>query len=161
MIDEEVTAVIIAIILVAGIFGASQLLTQGRVVEPFSELGLLGPEMKIGDYPKTVLVNESFKLHLYIGNHEGRVMYYIIRAKLGDETTQVNDTTPAEAQLIAEYETILPHGHNKTIPITLSIGRPMRNGRLIFEMWTLEGREIRYHGRWLQLWMNVTAPKTP
>lgn len=161
MIDEEVRAVVLAVALVAGVFAASQTLQSGRVVEPFSEIGLLGPGMKIGDYPKNVLVNETFRLYLYIGNHEGRVMYYTVLVKLGDEATLINETAYAEAQVIDEYEAILPHGHNKTIPIDLRISQPARNLRLIFELWSLEGGELRYHGRWLQLWMNVTAPKAP
>jgi uncharacterized membrane protein len=161
LIDEEVTAVVVALVLVAGVMGASQLLASERVAEPFSEFGLLGPEMKIGGYPKTVLVNETLRLYLYLGNHEGRVMYYRVLAKLGDESTKVDEAKPAEAEILAEYEAILPHGQNTTIPISLSIKRPMNNARLIFEMWILDGEEFRYHGRWLQLWINVTAPRLP
>ena len=47
----EVWAVILAIMIVASVFAVAQAITAGRVVEPFSELGLLGPKMKIGDYP--------------------------------------------------------------------------------------------------------------
>lgn len=161
MIDEEVTAVVLAIIVVAGTFAASQALLAGRVVEPFSELGLLGPKMKIGDYPKAVLANDTFKLYLYVGNHEGRVMYYVVLAKLGDRATFINETVPADAPVIATYEVILPHGHNVTVPVELSIPEPKVNARLIFEMWVLDGGELKYHGRWVQLWVNVTAPAVP
>ncbi len=161
MIDEEVRAVILALALVAGVFAASQTLQSGRVVEPFSEIGLLGPGMKIGDYPRNVLVNETFRLYLYLGNHEGRVMYYTVLVKLGDGSTLINETTHAEAPVIDEYEAILPHGQNITIPVDLRLPKPAANARLIFELWRLEEGELRYHGRWLQLWMNVTAPKAP
>jgi uncharacterized membrane protein len=88
-------------------------------------------------------------------------MYYRVLAKLGDEAAKVDEAKPAEAEILAEYEAILPHGQNMTIPISLSIKRPMNNARLIFEMWILDGEEFRYHGRWLQLWINVTAPRLP
>lgn len=160
MIDEEVQAVILAILVVAGAFAASQLYLRGRVIEPFSELGLLGPKMKIGDYPKVVLVNETFRLYLYVGNHEGRTMYYVIYGKLGDNTTFVNETVPADAPVIATYEVLLTHGQNVTIPVELSLPEPKTNARLIFEMWFYNETtlEPQYHGRWVQLWLNVTAP---
>ncbi|RLE84581.1 MAG: hypothetical protein DRJ41_02880 [Thermoprotei archaeon] len=157
MIDEEVAAVIIAITVVAAVFSYSQLLMEGRVTEPFSAIGLLGPEMKIGGYPRTVRVNETIDLYLFIDNHEGRITYYMIKAKLGNKSTTVNSTIPAKAQVIATYETILAHGQNKTIPVTLRVGRPMTNARLIFELWSLyENNTLKYTGRWVHLWLNVT-----
>jgi len=161
LIDEEVTAVVLALIVVAGVFTFSQAFLAGRVVEPFSELGVLGAEMKIGDYPREVLVNESFKLHLYIGNHEGRIMYYTIYIKLGDKSTLVNETIPANTSTIAFYEAILPHNETVIIPVNIRINTPGRNLRLIFEMWIHDGGLLKYHGRWCQLWLNVTAPQKP
>ena len=160
MIDEEVSAAVLVILLVAGVIVFSQFFTS-RVVEPFSELGVLGPGMKIGDYPKTVLVNETFKLYLYIGNHEGHAVYYRVYIKTGSKGTFVNETVPADAPVVAFYEAILASGQNKTIPIELSLRKPMVNCRLIFEMWILnpETREFNYHGRWCQLWLNVTSPE--
>ena len=55
VLDEEVLAVIVAIVIVASVFAVAQLINSGRVAEPFSELGILGPEMKIGDYPKEAI----------------------------------------------------------------------------------------------------------
>lgn len=52
VLNEEVLAVLAAIVLVAAVLAGVQVLNAGRVVEPFSELGLLGPEGKIGSYPK-------------------------------------------------------------------------------------------------------------
>ena len=117
--------------------------------------------MKIGDYPRTVLVDEPFKLYLYIGNHEGRVVYYRIYIKTGSRDTFINETVPANAPIMAFYEVILVNGENKTIPIELSLPKPMVNCRLIFEMWILnpETLKFKYHGRWCQLWLNVTSPK--
>lgn len=161
MLDEEVKAVVLAIIVVASVFAVAQAMRAGTVVEPFSALGLLGPKMKIGDYPKVVLVNETIRLYLYVGNYEGKVMYYVIYAKLGDRSTLINESIPADAPILAEYKTILPHGANTTIPIEISIDKPMENARLIFEMWILDpdSKELRYHGRWNQLWLNITTPE--
>lgn len=161
MIDEEVSAVVLAIIVVTSVFASSQLLLSGRVAEPFSELGILGPKMKIGDYPRIVLADEPFKLYLYIGNHEGRVVYYRIYIKTGSRDTFINETVAADASIMAFYDAILVNGENKTIPIELSLQKPMVNCRLIFEMWILnpETLKFKYYGRWGQLWLNVTSPR--
>jgi len=162
VIDDEVKAVIMAIMIVVGALSIAQILTSGRVSEPFSALGLLGPNMKIGDYPKTVLVNQTVRLYLYVDNHEGRTMYYIIYAKLGNKSTEISENRSADAPILYTYEVILPHGMNATIPVSLKFDRPAINARLIFEMWVYdsETRTPRYHGRWTQLWLNITAPVT-
>lgn len=163
MIDDEVKAVALAIVVVAGVFSIAQLVSSGKVVEPFSALGLLGPKMKIGDYPRNVLVNQTIDLYLFVDNHEGRVMYYVIYAKLGNKSTVIDENVSASAPILETYEIILPHGENKTIPVHLRIPKPYTNARLIFEMWIYdpEKDELIYHGRWVQLWLNVTAPQTP
>lgn len=160
MIDDEVKAVIMAIIIVAGVLSIAQMVMSERVSEPFSALGMLGPNMKIGDYPKTVLVNQTVNLYLFIDNHEGRTMYYIIYAKLGDRLTEVSENRSAEAPILYTYEVIVPHGMNTTIPVSLKFSKPMTNARLIFEMWIYDPDTgaPKYHGRWNQLWLNITAP---
>lgn len=158
VIDEEVAAVILAIIIVAMVFAYTQLLLKDRIIEPFSAIGLLGPEMKIGDYPRTVRVNETIDLYLFIDNHEGRIMYYVVKAKLGDKNTLINSSKPADAPILTTYETILAHGQNRTLPVKLKIPREMTNARLIFELWALyENRTLSYTGRWVHLWLNVTS----
>ncbi|MEM2622963.1 MAG: hypothetical protein QXI35_08890, partial [Candidatus Nezhaarchaeales archaeon] len=54
LLDEEVLAVLAAIIVVSATFAVAQALSIGVVREPFSELGLLGPAGLIGDYPRQV-----------------------------------------------------------------------------------------------------------
>ena len=161
MIDDEVKAVVMAIIIVAGALSIAQTLASERIPERFSALGLLGPDKKIGGYPKTVLVNQTINLYLFIDNHEGRTIYYIIYVKLGDKWTEVNENKSAEAPILYTYEVILPHGMNTTIPLSLKINQLMTNARLIFEMWIYDptAGTPRYHGRWNQLWLNVTAPQ--
>ena len=147
-------------ILLSSGFISTKKFFSGRVVEPFSEIGILGPEMKIGDYPRTVLVNETFRLYLYLGNHEGRITYYRVYVKMGSRDIFINKTVPADAPVVAFYEAILVNGENKTIPVELSFPKPMVNCRVIFEMWILNPKtlEFNYHGRWCQLWLNVTSP---
>ena len=159
MLDDEVVAVLLALIIVGGVFALAQVL-RPKVVEPFSAIGLLGPKRKIGDYPRTVVAGEPFKLYLFVDNHEGKVMWYLIYVKLGNRSTLINSTMPARAPILTSYELILPDGYNATLPVTLSVPEPGRNLRLIFELWAVNATsgEPVYWGRWLQLWLNVTAP---
>ena len=159
MIDEEVRAVALAIIVIAGVVAVSQAIVAGRVVEPFSALGTLGPNMKIGDYPKTVLVNETFRVYFYIENQEGKVMSYELRVKIGDNSTFINETVPADLPTAQSYYAILPSGANTTIPADLWMPAPVVNGRIIVEMWVHSSNGTWYDGRWNQLWINATTPE--
>ena len=157
--DPEVFAVVLALIIVIGVFAIAQVYVSSRVVEPFSEIGLLGPKMKIGDYPTEVIVGEKFKLYIYLGNHMGYPMWYVVFLKIGNMTTFVNETIPADVEPVWCYEVLLNHNSNITIPITVSLNRTGTNVRLIFELWTInEHGELTYHNRWVHLWINVTKP---
>jgi len=157
--DPEVFAVVLALIIVIGVFAIAQVYVSSRVVEPFSEIGLLGPKMKIGDYPTEVIVGEKFKLYIYLGNHMGYPMWYVVFLKIGNMTTFVNETVPANVEPVWCYEILLDHNSNITIPIVMSLNRTGTNVRLIFELWTInEHGELAYHNRWVHLWINVTKP---
>lgn len=163
LIDEEFLAVVLAIIVVAAGIAVLQIFPIGRIAEPFSELAVLGPEMKIADYPKEIVAGEPFKLYLYVRNYEGKVMYYNVRVKLGNSSTQINETEPMNVPVMTRYDVVLLDGDNFTWPVALSIDEPGVNYRLVFEMWVYdEGSDgFRYHGRWCQLWLNVTTPIVP
>lgn len=158
MIDEEVRAIALAVIAIAVVAAVSQAIVAGRVVEPFSALGTLGPNMKIGDYPKTVLANETFRLYLYIENQEGKAMQYELRVKIGDNSTFINETVPADLPTVQSYHAILPHGANETIPADISISSPGVDVKVIIEMWVHAANGTYYNGRWNHFWMNVTVP---
>lgn len=160
MLDEEVVAVVLAVLIVTAVFAVSQAMTAGRVVEPFSELGLLGPGKMIGGYPRVVVAGKPFLLHVYIGNHEGRTVWYRILIKLGNESTFVNSTVSAEAPVILWFDRVIPNNGTWIEPVKLTIPKPGKRLRIIVEMWTYDGgRDVFvYHGRWNQLWVNATAP---
>jgi uncharacterized membrane protein len=128
------------------------------VEERFSELGILGPNQTIGDYPRIVLVNQSFLLYGLVGNHEGVVQDYQVMVKLGNETTIVSNTTYANAPLLAVYARILTDGGTWLFPMNLTITNAGTNWRLIFELWSYNpsASSFAYTGVWNQVWMNVT-----
>jgi len=159
MIDDDLKSVTLIILLALAVIAVYPILNEGRVVEPFSELGVLGANGKIGDYPRQLVSGQNFNLTLYVGNHEGRVEYYRVVAKLSDETSNVSDVSPLDAQVKASWETIISSGSNSTIPVRLSVGSAGLNRRLVFELWRYDvaSHDFVYDERWTQLWYNVTA----
>ncbi len=156
IIDEEVWAVVLAITVVIAVFAASQILLAGRVVEPFSELGLLGENMKIGDYPTDLVVGDEAFFYVYVGNHMGRPMYYKVLVKIGDVETAID---PAPVPPIYTFEKILMHNDTWIFPVSIPMNEPAVNLRLIVELWIYNQSigDFQYHKRWTQLWINVTS----
>ena len=156
MIEEEIRMAVIALVIVAGVAAISQTINNEYMSEPFSTIGIMGPNMKLGDYPKTVIVNQSYRLYLFLENQEGHVAYYQIHVKLGDISTFINETVPSNATAFSTYETILPSGKNTILPVDLKIEAPVTNARIIFEMWIVSSNGNYYSGKWNQLWINAT-----
>ncbi len=157
--DEDVKLVALAIIVSMMFITIYPILSANKVVEPFSELAILGPNGKLGDYPKNIIVGNSFKLFIYVGNQEENAQYYEVRAKLDDKSMNTSASKPLNTSVIAYYDFVLPKGGNETIPVSLSIPRTGQNLRLVFELWRFspEAGDFIYDQRWNQLWMNVTG----
>ena len=156
LIDEEVWAVVLAIVVVIAVFSVSQLLLAGRVVEPFSELGLLGKNRKIGDYPTNLVVGDEAFFYVYVGNHMGKPMYYRVLVKLGTAQTPID---PAPIPPIYIFDRILEHNETWIFPVSIPMDEPANNLRLIVELWIYNSSigDFQYHSRWTQLWINVTG----
>src|SRR5512138_1612711 len=97
--DDEIKIASIGLIVVMMGITVYPVLSAHRVVEPFSELGILGPNGKLGDYPSELAVGEPISLFLYVGNQEGSAQYYRVDVKLGGREQNVSDTAPLEAPL--------------------------------------------------------------
>jgi uncharacterized membrane protein len=159
-VDKQLSYVIMLVILSLGLLTAIPPILPERVVEPFTELGILGPNMKLGDYPEVVEVGEPFTLYLYLGNHESRVMYYRTLVKFGSELDLVSETEPMDVPVIASYDHFIPDDSNVTRKISLSANILGDNRRLVFELYKFDEviDDFAYSGEWVQLWMNVTSP---
>jgi uncharacterized membrane protein len=160
-LDEKIQTVIMIALLALGILTAAPVILGDRVVEPFSELGILGPNMKLGDYPREIPSGENIDLYLYLGNHEGTIIYYRVQVKLGDQSTNVSDTMPYQGEILSTYERVLDDENNCTIPISISLIETGINKRIVFELYEFKSeiREFEYEGNWVQLWVNVTEPR--
>jgi uncharacterized membrane protein len=157
--SEEICALILGVTIIIAFFAASQVFFGQRVAEPFSELGILGPAMKLGDYPTEVVAGENITLYAYVGNQMGRPIYYIVMVKLGDNTTSVN---PATIQPNQQFEKIISNNETWTFPVTTKLTKTGLNQRIIFELWNYNEtlNQNQYDQRWGQVWLNVTAPAT-
>lgn len=119
-------------------------------------IGLLGINGKIGNYPSHLVVNQSVTLYLFIYNHEGKAMYYIIYEKLGNYTTVLNSTYPGyNLPVLNVYQVIVGNDENATLPVVIKIPYPVIDGKVFFILYYYNGSEV-YSGEWLQLILNVT-----
>jgi uncharacterized membrane protein len=159
-IDERVQAALIFVLLAYAALTLAPIILGDRVVEPFSELGVLGPNMKLGDYPREVEAGEDMSLYLYLGNHEGAPTYYQVLAKLGDRAVNVSDSEPYSGPVVSSYRHVLDDEANYTRPILISVDQAGLNRRLVFELHKYDPDEdvFVYDGVWVQLWLNVTEP---
>ncbi len=148
------------VVLSLGVLTAVPPILPERVVEPFTQLDILGPNMKWGDYPEAVEVGEPFTLFLYLGNHESRVMYYRTLVKFGSELSFASETEPMDAPIIARYDHVILNDDSVTRQLSLSADTAGSNRRLVFELYKYDEdtNDFVYSGEWIQLWMNVTSP---
>ena len=156
--DKETAGLALALVTVLAVFAAIQPILPANS-EPFSELGVLGPNKTIGGYPTSVVAGHSFLLYGYIGNHEGASGYYQFLVKVGNQTTQISNSTYAQAPVIFTYSHVLENNQSTTFPMTLTLANQGINVRLIFELWSysVATSGYVYTGLWNQLLLNVTS----
>jgi uncharacterized membrane protein len=156
--DKEAASIALVLVTILAVFAAIQPILPANS-EPFSELGVLGPRQVIGGYPTRVVAGSPFHLYGYIGNHEGVSSYYQFLVKVGNQTTQVSNSTYAQAPLIFTYSQVLENNQTATFPLNLTLSNPGTNVRLIFELWSYDvtTSSYAYTGLWNQLFLNVTS----
>ncbi|MGC8975175.1 MAG: DUF1616 domain-containing protein, partial [Thermoprotei archaeon] len=70
VINDEVFAVILALTVVGSVIPALIIL-RPEVTEPFTSIGLLNSECKIGDYPSYVIPRDDIDLCIQVFNYMG------------------------------------------------------------------------------------------
>lgn len=155
--DKETSTIVLVLVTILLVFLAIQPMIPSNA-ERFSELGVLGPNQQISNYPTNIVAGQRFSLYGYVGNHEGVVAYYTVMVKLGNTTTEVGNSTSAAAPLISSYSQILENNQSWTFPIEMSINNTGTNLKLIFELWMYNttSANFEYTGLWNQLYINVT-----
>ncbi len=154
---QQVCAVVLGVTIIVAFIVVTPLFLPKNTGEQFSELGILGPNMKLGDYPSQVVASETVHLYVYVGNQMGQPMYYTVLVKLGNNGTQTN---PANLTAIRQDQQVVSNNQTWTYPVDITLMTPGVNQRLIFELWAYNQttNQVQYHERWGQIWLNVTAP---
>ncbi len=156
--DRETAAIALAVVTILAVLAAVYpVLPQNN--EPFSELGVLGPNQKIGGYPTNATVGQQISLYGYVGNHEGVSSYYQFVVKLGNQSTTVSNSTAATAPVILTTYEVLANNQTATFPFTLVLRQSGTNEKVIFELWRYNTgtSSFGYTGLWDQLFVNVTS----
>lgn len=154
---EQLCAIALAITVIVAFISVSGFILPTTRGEQFSELGILGPNMKLGDYPSKVVASQTVSLYGYVGNQMGQPMYYTVQVKLGDNNTQIN---PSNLTANQTYTQVLPSNATWTFPVNVPLTHAGDNQRIIFELWAYNQtlNQNIYQQRWGQIWVNVTAP---
>jgi uncharacterized membrane protein len=157
-LDRETASLALAVVTILAVFAAVAPLLPSNS-EPFSELGVLGPGQVIGGYPTTAVVGQSVLLYTYVGNHEGAVGYYEVLIKAGNQSTQVSNSTSADAPLLLTHSLVLADNSSTVFPVTVSMPTAGLDQRLIFELWLFNSTtsQFAYTGLWNQIFLNVTS----
>lgn len=164
LLDEEVFAVILAITIIGSVIGIAQVLRPEVAVEPFTALGLLNSECRIGDYPDRVFPNQNLTLCIFVFNHMGYPILAQVRYKIGDRESLPTNTTPSPRDVIKIFEFLIDSGENVTRRIEVPIAiMEADEATLIFELWLydIDRMEWVYSGRWNHLHVKVVRVPLP
>ena len=150
-----------AFLLVAGTLSVYLVINNDRVVMPYSEIGILGANMMIGEYPTEPDPGENIGLTIYLGNHEGRLMYYTVLVKLSDTKGSLG-SKPLDTPALETYGAFVPHGENHTLQFQTRLYDISPDKRLVFELhaYNDETLAIEYTGRWTHIWLNTEQATT-
>jgi uncharacterized membrane protein len=154
---EQTCAAILALTILLAFFAVLPFFLPKQMSDKFSELGVLGPNLKLADYPSNVVAGGPFKLNVYVGNQMGKPMYYEVQVKLGDNATDVD---PAPTKPIMQFNKVVPNNGTWLFPIDLTLTQQGQNQTVLFELWIYNEttNQNQYHDRWCQIRFNVTSP---
>ena len=167
LLDEEVFGVITALIVIGSVFSAALVLRPSNP-EPFTAIGLLNENCKIGDYPDFVLTGENRTLCIFISNHMREPEAFMVIYKFGTPADKLpTNTTPSPVKPVQTFYAILNSGQETIMKTQIHIpARPDligRNATLIFELWQYSTQENKwiYTGKWVHLHVRVEGiPQT-
>ena len=155
--DKELSTIVLVLITGLLIFAVAQPIIP-NLNQPFSEIGILGPQKTISNYPKQLVMGQNFSIYVYVGNHEKVTEYYQVLLKLGNRSTITNGSSYTNLPVISTYSYVLNDNQNVTFPVTMSINQTGLNQGLLFELWiyNTSSSSFGYSGDRGLLWVNVT-----
>ncbi len=162
VINDEVFAVILALTVVGSVIPALIIL-RPEVTEPFTSIGLLNSECKIGDYPSYVIPRDDIDLCIQVFNYMGYPILAQVRYKVGTAKDLPTNTIPSALSIIKNITVIVPHNAEKLVkarfPVIVDESMIGKNATLIFELWIYDNvkNEWVYSGEWVHLHVRVAG----
>jgi hypothetical protein len=92
--------------------------------EQFSELYLLGPDLKAENYPSNIVADQNYSVYVGVGNHMGSSSSYTIFVKFKNQTDPLPNATtatPSPLQPLYEYRFSLPDNQSWISPLVFSV----------------------------------------
>ncbi len=157
IVDEEVFAVILAVVVVVSVLGIA--LSIPRNPEPFTAIGLLDQNCRIGNYPREVPVGYPIELCVFISNNLGRPALLQARIKISYNGSIPTNTTPLAMDGVLNITVFLPHEGNTTRKFSVTL--PEAGERIVIagELWEmdLDSGKWLYTGRYVFIRVNATG----
>jgi len=142
---------VVAAVAVVAVALVAALVLRPAAAEPFSAIGLLGPEGRIGGYPSAASLGVPFKLHIYVYNHMGVPVWYVVYVKVVNSTGE----SPLSDPPVFAFQRLLLHNETWVEPFVVALNSTGR-WRVVAELWAVyPNGTLAYTGRYVQLWVDV------
>ena len=154
LFDEEVLAVIAAIVVVFLVFFSFYPAISKYAIEPYAAIAFLGPNGTIGQYPSVMHPGEVINVSIYVYNGMGRPIWFVVYVFI----TNTNLTEPPlNATPIMTLQRILLNNETWVQGINLSINNTGYY-RVFATLWMYDPNnlELKYLNTYVYLSLNVT-----
>ena len=123
----------------------------------FTEIAILGPTGKIGEYHHQIQLGEELSLNIYLENHEKQTKLYKIVIKMVENSSLQDNSSPFVVNPVSSYHIVLGDDENTIYPIKVAIEQPF-SGKLVAELYMFDAstNTYLYHNRWVAIWMKTT-----
>ncbi len=155
LFNEEVLAVIAAIVVVFLVFLSFYPAISKYAIEPYAVIAYLGPNGTITGYPSTVYPGESINVSIYVYNGMGEPIWFVVRVYIANASLI---EPPLNATPIVTIQRILLNNETWVQGITISINGT-GNYRVFATLWMYDPNnlELKYLDTYTYLTLNVTS----
>ncbi|NHI92359.1 MAG: DUF1616 domain-containing protein [Candidatus Lokiarchaeota archaeon] len=112
------------------------------------------------NFPKEIQVNHYYNVTIGISNFEQKLMLYRVYVKVGNISTIINSTHPADLYINSTFfEFTVLNGLTKTFDVSMNMTIVQINIKLVTELWKYDSvsNTYVYSGKFLFVHYNVTA----
>ncbi|MHA1799494.1 MAG: DUF1616 domain-containing protein [Candidatus Helarchaeota archaeon] len=146
--------ILIVIIIMSGVLVYNYFITR----EQFTSFYILD-EQGGTDFPQEIQVNHQYNLTVVITNYEQTLMLYKIYIRVGNMSTNINKTHPADFYTNSTFfETNIMHGQSRNFNVNINMTIVQNETKLIAELWKYNVlySQYFYSGQFLFIHFNVT-----